>query len=359
MSKPVNKTMIGLFVVGAIVLIVGAIGILGSGKFFREKFTYVMVFEGSIKGLNVGSPMVFRGVKIGTVSGTQMHFDYKTKSFAVLVYVEMEKGRILTVGGYEELSKRIGGKTQYDVMKELIEEGLRAQLEIQSIVTGQLEVALDFYPDKPAVYRGIDKKVMEIPTIPTTLQEIATKLAALPIEEIFYKIQAAVDGISALTQSPELKESISHLNAALKEVTSLVRNVNAQVSPLSEDMKKTIQDTRKLVKNADAQVASVGANVNGAITDSRHLIARLDSGVESLRGNTADLIHDASTALKEAAAVLGELQNASKADSTLMYRLTETLREIEKSARSLRNLTDYFERHPEALLRGKGESGGN
>ena len=80
MSKPANKTMIGLFVVGAIVLIVVAIGVLGSGKFFKRQFNYFMVFEGSVKGLNVGSPVVFRGVKVGVVSVIRMHFNYATKA---------------------------------------------------------------------------------------------------------------------------------------------------------------------------------------------------------------------------------------------------------------------------------------
>ena len=92
MSKPANKTMIGLFVVGAIALIVVAIGVLGSGKFFTEKFTYVMVFEGSVKGLNVGAPVVLRGVKVGAVSDIRMHFDYATKGVTVLVYAEFDEG---------------------------------------------------------------------------------------------------------------------------------------------------------------------------------------------------------------------------------------------------------------------------
>ena len=80
-----NKTMIGLFVVGAIALVVVAIGVLGSGKLFRESVPYVMVFEGSVKGLNVGAPVVFRGVKIGAVSIIRMRADYATKAMTILV----------------------------------------------------------------------------------------------------------------------------------------------------------------------------------------------------------------------------------------------------------------------------------
>jgi paraquat-inducible protein B len=159
MSKPANKTMIGLFVVGAIVLVVVAIGVLGSGKFFTQKFTYFMVFEGSVTGLNEGSPLVFRGVKIGAVSNILMYFNFATKVPTVLVYVESEKAHVIPYNIDQATAEKLRMQGQYVFMKELIARGLRAQLEMQSIVTGQLQIALDFYPDKPAVYTGIVKTV--------------------------------------------------------------------------------------------------------------------------------------------------------------------------------------------------------
>jgi phospholipid/cholesterol/gamma-HCH transport system substrate-binding protein len=363
MSKPANKTMIGLFVVGAIALLVVAIGVLGSGKLFKESIPYVMVFQGSVKGLNVGSPVVFRGVKIGAVSDIRMHFDYASKAMTILVYADFEERQIDTVNldeaTAEHLRKtgRYGGR--YVLMREFIARGLRAQLEMQSIVTGQLQVALDFSPDKPAVYAGIDKTVQEIPTVPTPLQELTKKLENLPIEETFNKVSLAVDGISKLVQSPELKESVANLNTTLKDAQALIRNVDAQVKPLSAGLSETIRDTQKLVKNVDAQVATVGTTLNETLGDGRKLIQKADGSVDALQVGLVDMIDTATGAIKEAEKVLEGLQSAARKDSVLMYRVTETLREVEKSARSLRTLSDYLERHPEALLRGKGEPGGN
>jgi paraquat-inducible protein B len=359
MSKPVNKTMIGLFVVGAIALIAVAIGVLGSGKFFVQKFNYFMVFEGSVKGLNAGSPMVFRGVKVGMVSSIQMYFNFATKVPIVLVYVESEKGNVVPFNIDEATAKELikqGG--QYAFMKELIARGLRAQLEMQSIVTGQLQIALDLYPDKPAVYTGIDKKVMEIPTIPTPLQQLAKKLESLPIEDIMNNISSAADGIAKLANSPELKESISNLNIALKDVQNLVRNVNDQVKPLSTALFETIRDAQKLVKNADSQVATLGPNLNEAIGDGRKLIRNVDGSVESIKLTVNGTLATATSALEEARKLIQDLEGAAREDSTLMYRLNETLREVGKAARSLSTLADYLERHPEALLGGKGDGGG-
>ena len=353
MSKPVNKTMIGLFVVGAIALVVVAIGVLGSGKLFKETIPYVMVFEGSVKGLNVGSPVVFRGVKIGAVSGIHMHFNYATKAMTILVYADFEPSQIEIVNMDEATAKETALKDRYANMRELIGRGLRAQLEMQSIVTGQLQIALDFYPDKPAIYTGIEKTIQEIPTIPTPLQELTKKLESLPIEDIFNKVNLAMDGIANLVQSPELKESVANLNIALKDVQNLVRNVDSQVKPLSAGLSETIRDTQKLVRNADSQVSSVGTNLNEAIGDGRKLIRNADSSVESVRVKLEATLTAATSALEEAKQMIQGLEASTRQDSALMYRLTETLSEVEKAARSLSTLTDYLERHPEALLGGK------
>jgi paraquat-inducible protein B len=358
MSKPANKTMIGLFVVGAVALLAVAIGVLGSGKLFKQTVTYVMVFEGSVKGLNVGSPVVFRGVKIGSVSDIHMHFDYATKAMTILVYAEFEGGIVHTINPDEELAKALGKEIHYVVMKELIGRGLRAQLEMQSIVTGQLQIALDFHPDKPAIYTGAVKTVQEIPTLPTPLQELTKKLEQLPIDEIFDKMNLTLDGITKLIQSTELKESVMNLNDTLKDARTLVRNVDAQIKPLSAGLSETIRDTQRLIKNADSQVASLGPNLNKAIGDGRNLIRNIDGSVDSVRVGVVDMIERTTEVIQETEKVLEEVRSATRTDSVLMYRITESLREVEKAARSLSTLTDYLERHPEALLRGKGDGGG-
>jgi paraquat-inducible protein B len=358
MSKPVNKTMIGLFVVGAITLVVIAIAVLGSGKLFEKRYKYYMVFQGSVKGLNVGAPVVFRGVKIGSVSAIHMNFNYATKALNVLVYAEFEQAQVETTHIDEATAKLLKEQGQYAMIREFVARGLRAQLEMQSFVTGQLQVALDFYPDKPAVFTGIDKKVQEIPTIPTPLQQLAKKLENLPIDELFNNLNSAVKAITKLAEAPELKESIKDFDLALKDMQTLVRNVDAQVKPLGAGLSDTIRDARKLIKNADNQVASVGTNVNETLGEGRKFIRNIDGSVESIRANVQDTLTTATSALKQAEILIQELSASASQDSSLMYRVDEALGEVAKAARSLRTLTDYLERHPEALLSGKGEPGG-
>jgi paraquat-inducible protein B len=229
---------------------------------------------------------------------------------------------------------------------------------MQSIVTGQLQIALDFYPDKPAVYAGIDKTIQEIPTIPTPLQQLTKKLESLPVEEIFNNANSAMAGIAKLVQSPELKESVVNLNTALKDVQSLVRNVDSQVKPLSAGLSDTIRDTQKLVKNADSQVASLGTNLNEAIGDGRKLIRNVDGSVESIKVKLDGTLTAATSALEEARKLIQDLDSSAAPDARLMYQLTETLAEVQKAARSISTLADYLERNPEALLSGKGNGGG-
>ena len=358
MSKPVSKTMIGLFVVGAIALVVVAIGVLGSGKFFKQQFKYYMVFEGSVKGLNVGSPVVFRGVKIGAVTSIRMHFDYATKALTVVVYADFEQAQVELANIDRAGAEKIRERGQYVFIKEFIDRGLRARLETQSFVTGQLQIAMDFFPDQSAKFTGIEEGIEEIPTIPTPFQELAKKLESLPIEDIMNNVNSAADGIAKLAKSPELKESIANLNIALKDVQTLVRNVNDQVKPLSTGLSETIRDAQKLVKNADSQVASVGTNLNEAISDGRKLIRNADGSVESIKVKLDGTLTAATSALEEARKLIQDLEGSAREDSTLMYRLNETLREVGKAARSLSTLADYLERHPEALLGGKGDGGG-
>jgi paraquat-inducible protein B len=301
----------------------------------------------------MGSPVVFRGVKIGAVNGIHMHFNYATKAMTILVYADFEQGHIEVSNLEKETVERIKEAGRYVLMRELIGRGLRAQLEMQSIVTGQLQIALDFYPDKPAIYTGIDKTVQEIPTIPTPLQELTKKIESLPIDEILNNANSAMEGIAKFVQSPELQESIANLNIALKDVQNLVRNVDAQVKPLSAGLSDTIRDTQKLIRNADSQVTSLGTNMNEAIGDGRKLIRNVDGSVESVKVRLDGTLIAATSALVDAKKLIQDLEASASQDSALMYRLTETLREVEKAARSVSTLADYLERHPEALLGGK------
>jgi len=332
MSKQANKTVIGIFVVVAIALVVVAVVILGSGKFFRQTFKAVCFFEGSVGGLNIGAPVVFKGVRIGSVIDVALRFNTQDLSFAIPVHIEIEPSKMEAVG---PVPKKLGQN-----IKALIDRGLRAQLETQSIVTGQMQVGLDFFPDKPAKFVGADTKYPEIPTVKTPLQELAQKIQKLPIEEIFDKLSSTLDAINKVAKSPEITEAIRSLNLALADARKLVQNVDSRIGPLASSIEGTVNDYGKLARNADNKIETLSLGLGDTIKE----IQKAVSGIEKT--------------LAEAQSTLAQAKQTLSEDSTLSSEIAETLEELQKGARSIRLLADDLKRHPESAIWGKGKSGG-
>ncbi len=332
MNKQVSKTVIGGFVISAIALLVVGILIFGSGKFFKKTSKYVLFFEGSVKGLSAGSPVAFRGVTIGSVASVLLHADPETLNVQIPVIIDLEPDRV-------RLTRGARGSRQKNLPK-LIDLGMRAQLTMESLVTGQLMIDLDFHPEEPARLVGTDLKYPEIPTIPSTFEQITEVVEKLPIKEIFQKLSAAADGLEHVLNSPELKEIISSLKGAaqgadklIMSANKLVKNVDGQVGPLAESIKVTAMDAQKLLKDVDREIVPVVSSIRTAADAAK---AALVQGEETLK----------------------TLENGIGEDSALVYDLRNALKELSSASRSIRVLADYLEQYPDALIRGKGSLGG-
>lgn len=318
MSKQANKTLIGAFVVGAIALVVAGIIIFGSGDFFAERPMFVMFFEGSVNGLNIGAPVTFKGVKIGTVKEVILFFDPKSMTMKIPVLVEFDPKTITT----ESTARR----EPHKYVKTLIDRGLRAKLQLQSMVTGLLMIELDFYPDKPARLVGADTRYPEIPTFSSGLDQMMKKVEKLPIDELVNKLTSAIQGIDRAVNSPKLTESMESVNLALKDIRQIADKINEEVGPLSTNVNNTMRDVQKLVQNLDSRVTVLSKDLNDTI--------------------------------KESTATLKNLQQATAPGSPVNYQLATTLEELSSAAKSLRQLADMLEQNPETLLRGKKDKGG-
>jgi paraquat-inducible protein B len=214
MSKKANKTVIGLFVVGALVLLIIGVVIFGSGVLFKRTNKFVLYFDGSVKGLSIGAPVMFRGVSIGTVKDISLIYDSKAGTIMLPVIVEIEQGRIKGTPSFGEL----GGD------KKMIELGLRGKLEVQSFLTGQLMISFDFYPDKPMELRGILKAYPELPTLPIS-PDIFEVMNEIPIKEISKNLEATTKGINRLVNSDDLQKSFYELRNTLLETQQAMRSV--------------------------------------------------------------------------------------------------------------------------------------
>jgi len=325
MTKKANPKLIGAFVLGAVTLAAIGVIIFGSGRFFTERHAYVLFFPGSVKGLTVGAPVTLEGVTIGTVTDVKVVFDRETLKFFTPVYIEVFPDRVKDIGDYSVRQQEL--ETD-EVMKLLVERGLRGQLELQSLLTGQLQVAVSMHPGSEIHYAGIQEDVPEIPTIPTTIQQLAKAFENLDIQGMAEDLRKTLAAVEQVATSPELAEATTSLNQTLKDFGQLARNVDSRVGPLVTSIEETLGDTRKLVNNVDSQVEPTFADLQKAL-------------------NSADL------ALKQAKVTVASMDDVVGVDSALRWELNKTLIELQSMARQVNALVSLLQRQPDSIIRGK------
>jgi len=268
--------------------------------------------------LNVGAPVLFQGVQIGSVVSIVLEVDPAMLQVHIPIIIEYEPDR------FHVRSKEPVVRDPRKTVPKLIERGLRAQLVMQSFITGQLAIEFGFYPESALCYPPphVDKEYKDyivIPTCKSTGEKLANALEKLDLEALRKKLESTLAGIDQLVNSPDLTASVRALKDTLQDTSKLVSRVDRQVDPVADDLKRTVKDIGKLAREADAKVSN--------------LTTGLDRTMSSARGVVS-------------------------ADSPLIVELENTLKEIAAASRSLRQLADYLEQHPETLLRGKKSPGG-
>jgi paraquat-inducible protein B len=313
MGKKANPTLIGAFVIGAITLAFIGVLVFGSGRLFRSTSEYVIFFPGSVDGLNIGSPVKFKGVEIGSVLDIRLNYGRTTltdlTNLKIPVFIEIDNEKITKGGGFGINEERV---------REFIKAGLRAQLKAQSLVTGLLFVELNMHPDMPAVFEAPPgSKYPEIPAIPTTLeqaqtaaQQIIAKLEQIHIDEMVKAATSALDGLDKLVNAPALHQAV-------------------------EALPRTVD------------------NLNAAIAGVRDLTGNLDGQSASLFSSLKDTSETTAAALEQAKTTLQSVQMVIEPSSPIATQLLVTLDEITRTARSVRLLADFLERNPSAIVRGR------
>lgn len=340
MGKQASRTVIGAFVVGAIALAVAGVLVFGSGKLLSKQARFVMFFDGSLKGLQVGAPVVMQGVKIGQVTDIYVMADPATLEFYNPVFVEIDPGKI-RVAGQETTTWKMR-KEEYSDYQALLKKGMKAQLVLQSYVTGQLWIGLGLYPDKPVRLVGMIKDVPEIPTIPLTLEEFSKTIGELPVKQIVWKLDNVITGIDRLVNSPELQRTVVNLEKATGDIDRLVKRVDSQVEPLSSDVRRTLEEANKTL-----------ASAQGALAQTEKTLAFKEGVPGQIAENLLATLTSARSALDESRKALVAVQDFTSQSAYLGYEADSTLEQVKSLSRSMRSLTDYLDRHPESLIRGK------
>jgi paraquat-inducible protein B len=235
-------------------------------------------FHQSVRGLSVGAPVDFEGIAIGEVKHIGVEYDPKSKRFPVDVSAVIYPQRLGRAN--DQFAKRIGDPYQKNPglgLAILVKHGLRAQMRTGNLLTGQLYIALDFFPSSPKTEIDPRKKPLQVPTVPGSFDKIQEQLAHIA---------------DRLDKVPFDKIG-QRLDDSLKGINQLLKQFNGKLAP------------------------------------------------------------QASATLAQARAALGALGDSFSQGSPLQQNLGQTLDQLQRAARSLRVLTNYLSRHPEALLRGK------
>jgi paraquat-inducible protein B len=354
MGKRANPTLIGAFLVGAVALVVIGILVFARGQFLTEKRAFVLYFDGSVKGLNIGAPVDFKGVRVGTVTDIRVNYLTEEGVFRIPVFIDIEPDRITPVGG-QKIPKG-------QLYRGLIEQGLRGQLGTVSLVTGQLYVQLDFFPGTPVKLVGADSGVPELPTVPTALQQASTaaqelleKLGQLPLDQLFNNVLGTSEGLNRLVNAPELLTVISSLGNTATEVQQLVQRTNDQTARVLDELGGTttaarmaMADVQQLVRRVDGRVVPLTDGLKDTMNVARATLKDAQQLVRHIDGRTVPLLDGVSDTSKAARTTLVQAQQTVDKDVAVM------LHELTSAARAFRLLADYLERNPTALLYGKG-----
>jgi phospholipid/cholesterol/gamma-HCH transport system substrate-binding protein len=360
MSKRANTTVVGAFVIGAIALVLGAVMLFGTGQFFNERVVVVTVFEGSVTGLDVGSPVEFRGVPVGTVTSIKALYDPVKTSFVIPVYMSLDGDSITNIRPDEPKTS-----PEYEVRK-MIERGLRARLDIRSLVTGKKFVALEFHPNTPANVVGVDSTIPEIPSIASRLEKVTSMFDKLDVEQLASKALLTLDGIATFVNSPVLASAVANLDDSARNANKLLVQLQADTQKLSQTTIETLEQTRQSVASAESALKVTLADVSRLSnnTDERleHVLQRLDNAlaaVQTLTTNIDGQLKPLSTSVKatmdQATLTLRTAESLISEDSNTRYNLDTTLEELAAAARSVRQMADYLEQNPDALLKGRGQ----
>ncbi|HEY8240795.1 MAG TPA: MlaD family protein [Kiritimatiellia bacterium] len=306
MSKKANPVAIGAFVMGALALTVIGLLLFGGGKFLKEKQTFVLYFEEPLGGLDVGAPVDFQGVRVGTVTDVRIVIDHDTGQIRLPVIIDFEPDR----------AAHWGDKTRTTPEQRAaayLKRGLRARLGSQSLVTGKLKVELGFFPDTPLkLVKNPYDPYAEIPTIPGPFTQFKAELDKLPLEEIVVDAHRTMAGINRIVNSPAMQSLGTNINELAINMGALTRKLEAL--PLGE----TLEDFRTVTRSREFLDAIT--NLNGTLEASQVLLRKME-----------------------------------RESGPLQVELFAAMNEMARASDSLRQLAETIELQPESILRGKSE----
>lgn len=323
---------------GALVLVILAITLLGSGSLFRRRQIYVLYFQSNVNGLRVDAPVKFHGVEIGSVyrillSLNQLEYAVRTNNptgMRVPVLIELDERKMTRRGG-EALNL-----TDPKSLKRLIDAGLRGELAMESLLTGLLYVDLDMHPGTPANFvLPPNSTFPEIPTRRTEFEQVQQdvgrvlgRLSQIDFQAAIDSMTRTTDALRDLVQSPQLQTAldrlqlaITSLDAAAQSAQRMTDTIRTEVVPLSRSLREASDNTAETMRQARSSLAA------------------------------------AQQAFVAAQGAFLEARTILDPASPVNYQLNKALEDVSAAARSTRDLADFLRRNPSAVIRGVAQDG--
>lgn len=318
-SRP---AVVGGFILGALTLVVAGILFFGGSRLFARKERVVVFFSESVAGLDIGSPVTFHGVPIGSVQSIAIRFSPDTMTAQIPVYLELKPDRLILEGGKAGTAVPDYGR--------LIAAGLRAQLALESFVTGQLRVDLDFRPGTPVRLIGTIKDVPEIPSVPSDISQLRNQLAQLPLHELAETAQQALASFRRLSD---------HLDSA--------------IDPLAKSVLGTAGAATQTLQTTDSAIRQMQADASTTLHDLDALLVDARSQLDARGGEFGRTIADADRAVRRAETLIDSLNDLAEPRSRFRDDLEAAIRDLSASASALRDFSETLERDPNVILRGR------
>jgi phospholipid/cholesterol/gamma-HCH transport system substrate-binding protein len=328
-SAKAHPRLVGAFVLGAIALVLAAIVALSSGNWLARRDRFALYFPGSVKGLDQGAPVTFRGVKVGEVQDVQAFLTGRPAALIQIeVVIEVRHNVVEVPPGQSVPADLLPSASAKDFASGLIARGIRARLKSASLLTGQKYIDLDFLPQEPARFAGLRPRYPELPTTPTAAERlgdraeaIMEKLAELPLEQMLDDLRKTLVAAREVLESRDLRQAFAGANRSTRKMESTLVQVEAtfrtaaetllalrgETGPTAEEARQTLRAFHKTADQAQASLTDVKETLSG--TDDTRLTA------------------------------------------------THALEELIHTLQAFRNLAEYLQAHPEAIVVGKERSG--
>ena len=337
MSQRVSPTLIGLFVVGALALGVVGVGAFGSGQFFEQRTTFISYFDESVNGLDVGAPVKFKGVPIGEVTDINLRVDLENETFQVPVQYAIN---------LDPVTDTTGARLNLDdpaLLRAQIEDGLRAQLQLESIVTGKLYVELTYIsdPDSAVYAQGPPSRL----SIPTELSPLA-------------KLGEGASGLVTNLRQFDVTQINENLVTFLVNANDKLEALDAEA--INRSALSTIESVREVVESKEVRTAlqdmpKATERLRATIKDAQALIQRLDRGVEPTADELEQTSRQLRATLKRMRRTMDEVDQTLSPNSGIGYQMNEALSNLSEATEALRVLVQSLERNPSMFLRGREE----